>query len=84
MTGYLSVREAAAQWEISERQVQKLCGSGRIQGVIRFSNAQAIPDAAPKPTRTAKSKPRPRAKDTHSEEQRMQISDETLVVNACR
>ena len=71
MTGYLSVREAAAQWEISERQVQKLCGSGRIQGAIRFSNAWAIPNDTSKPTRTAKSKPRPRAKKTSSEEQHM-------------
>ena len=57
MNGYISVREAAQRWDISIRQVQKLCGTGRIEGVIHFANAWAIPENAPKPTRTAVSKP---------------------------
>jgi hypothetical protein len=36
MDGYISVREAAERWNISERQVQKLCYEGRIDGVSRF------------------------------------------------
>ena len=44
MNGYISVREAAERWNITERQVQKLCAEGRIDGVTRFANAWAIPD----------------------------------------
>jgi len=62
MKGYISVREAAAQWDISERQVQKLCGIGRIPGVIRFVGRWAIPEDTQKPTRTAKIKPGPKKK----------------------
>ena len=57
MNGYISVRDAAAQWDITERQVQKLCAEGRIKGITRFSNAWAIPEDAEKPTRTGKLKP---------------------------
>ena len=57
MNGYISVRNAAAQWDITERQVQKLCAEGRIKGVTRFSNTWAIPEDTPKPTRTGKLKP---------------------------
>ena len=57
MNGYIDVKEAAKRWDISIRQVQKLCGTGRIDGVIQFSSTWAIPENAPKPTRTAVSKP---------------------------
>ena len=62
MDGYMSVKEAAERWDISERQVQKLCSEGRIDGVTRFSNSWVIPIDLPKPTRTAKSKPGPKPK----------------------
>ena len=57
MNGYITVRDAAARWNVTDRQVQKLCVSGRIKGVTRFSNAWAIPEDSPKPTRTGKLKP---------------------------
>jgi hypothetical protein len=56
MKGYISVREAAARWDISERQVQKLCVTDRIRGAIRFVDRWAIPEDTQKPTRTAKLK----------------------------
>ena len=62
MKGYISVREAAARWDISERQVQKLCGVGRIPGVFRFVDRWAIPEGTKKPTRTARIKPGPKKK----------------------
>lgn len=46
---YLSVKEVAAVWEISERRVQKLCLSGRIEGAVLFSGTWAIPYDANKP-----------------------------------
>ena len=46
---YMSVREAAALWNIGERQVQKLCESERIEGVLRFGRSWMIPKSAKKP-----------------------------------
>jgi len=56
MNGYMSTKDAATRWMISERQVQKLCGTGRIAGVTQFAGSWAIPEETQKPTRTAKSK----------------------------
>lgn len=39
MKGYLSIREAAEKWGVSERRVQQYCLSGRIPGAERFANA---------------------------------------------
>ena len=68
MNGIISVREAAARWGISERQVQKLCVEGRIAGVARFSNSWAIPEDTVKPTRTGKLKPGPKKKTGDGQE----------------
>ncbi|MDR1539048.1 MAG: DNA-binding protein [Clostridiales bacterium] len=57
MNGYISVRKSAEQWGVTERQVQRMCSEGIIDGVIRFGNSWAIPSDSPKPTRTGKMKP---------------------------
>lgn len=49
MFDYISVKEAAQKWEISERRIQKLCEKKRIEGVVRFGHAWAIPKDAEKP-----------------------------------
>ncbi|MDE7002424.1 MAG: DNA-binding protein [Lachnospiraceae bacterium] len=49
MFDYISVREAAGKWEISERRVQKLCEEERINGVMRFGHSWMIPRDAEKP-----------------------------------
>ena len=46
---YITVREAAVKWDISQRRVQKLCEQGRIQGVLRFGKSWMIPSDAKKP-----------------------------------
>jgi len=46
---YVTVKEAAAKWEISERRVQVLCEQGRIDRVQRLGKAWAIPKNAIKP-----------------------------------
>lgn len=46
---YISVSEAAKEWGISERRVQKLCRENRISGVVRFSRIWLIPADAKKP-----------------------------------
>jgi len=46
---YISAKEAAANWSISERRVQVLCEQGRIAGVFRLGDVWAIPADAAKP-----------------------------------
>lgn len=49
MFEYMSVKEAAEKWGISERRIQKLCEEKRIEDVVRFGRAWAIPKMAEKP-----------------------------------
>lgn len=49
MFEYMTVQEAAKQWEVSERQVQKLCKTNRIEGVVHLSRVWLIPKSAKKP-----------------------------------
>ena len=53
MNGYVQAEEIAKRWNITIRQVQRLCVSGRIEGAVKFGTTWAIPENAPKPTRTA-------------------------------
>ena len=50
MFAYISVKEAAEKWGVSERRIQKLCEENRIEGVVRFGHAWAIPMNGEKPT----------------------------------
>lgn len=47
---YISVKEAALKWEISERRIQKLCEENRIGGTQKFGRSWMIPKTAEKPT----------------------------------
>ena len=49
---YISTKEAAAKWDISEHRSQKLCEEGRIDGVVCFSRVRAILKDAQKPVDT--------------------------------
>lgn len=51
MENYMTVKETAAKWKITERQVQILCKTNRIQGAIQVSRIWLIPSNALKPTR---------------------------------
>lgn len=46
---YMTVREAAQQWNISQRLIQQYCIEGRIEGAKKFGGAWAIPVGAQKP-----------------------------------
>lgn len=48
---YLSAKEAADKWNITIRQVQKLCAAGRIDGAMRLGSGKVwiIPKEANKP-----------------------------------
>lgn len=49
MKSYLSIREAAEKWGVSERRINQYCAEGRIPGAQRFGKSWAIPDGAEKP-----------------------------------
>lgn len=46
---YITVREAAVKWKVSQRLVQQYCTDGRIPGAVKFGGAWAIPADAGKP-----------------------------------
>ncbi|MDD2212454.1 MAG: helix-turn-helix domain-containing protein [Clostridia bacterium] len=45
---YITTKEAAKKWGLTERRVQVLCRQGKIPGVARFGWAWAIPTDASK------------------------------------
>ena len=57
MNGFIQAEEIAERWNISIRQVQILCKTGKIEGAVKFGTTWAIPEDAIKPTRTGKFKP---------------------------
>lgn len=53
---YMSVKEAAEKWKVSERRVHQYCKEERIPGLQRFGNSWAIPEDALKPLNPRKKK----------------------------
>ena len=49
MKNYLSLREAAEKWGVSERRINQYCKEGRIPGAQKIGKAWAIPIHAQKP-----------------------------------
>jgi len=46
---FMTVKEAATKWGLSERRLQTICNEGMIPGVIKFGRSWAIPVNAKKP-----------------------------------
>ena len=55
---YLSVKEIAVAWGMSERSVRNYCASGRVSGAFLTGKTWNIPENAEKPERSNKSKAR--------------------------
>ena len=53
---YISVREMAKKWNMSERSVRNYCTQGRVQGAILKGKTWSIPENAEKPERLNKKK----------------------------
>ena len=49
MIYYISVKQAAENWGISDRRVRTLCSEGKISGVIREGRSYRIPEEVEKP-----------------------------------
>lgn len=48
---YMTVKQAAKKWNISQRRVQALCADGRIEDVRQLGRMWIIPKNADKPKR---------------------------------
>lgn len=46
---YLTVKETAEKWNLSDRMVQQFCVQGRIPGAQKFGKSWAVPANAEKP-----------------------------------
>ena len=46
---FMTIQEAAKKWNITERRIQVLCNSGRLEGAIKFGRQWAIPAELEKP-----------------------------------
>lgn len=46
---YITVRQAAREWKLSQRLIQQYCADGRIAGARKFGGAWAIPADARRP-----------------------------------
>jgi excisionase family DNA binding protein len=46
---YITTKEAAVKWGISDRMVLYHCTSGRIEGAVKMGNTWLIPKDAVKP-----------------------------------
>lgn len=46
---FITVKQAAERWGLSERRLQTMCNDGVIPGVLKFGHAWAIPENAEKP-----------------------------------
>ena len=46
---FITVKQAAEKWNLSERRLQTMCNERVIPGVVKFGHAWAIPVDAEKP-----------------------------------
>ncbi len=46
---YMTTKQAAGKWQISDRRVLQYCNDGRIEGAEKMGNTWLIPKAAEKP-----------------------------------
>ena len=49
MNGYMTTKEAAKKWCITQRQVQNHCKKNRIPGVVTHGTTYMIPEDATRP-----------------------------------
>lgn len=51
---YITTKEAAQKWSISDKRVLQYCNAGRIKGAVKMGNTWLIPKDAEKPLDTRK------------------------------
>jgi len=63
MNGFITAKEAAEKWNVTNRQVQMWCKNKMLDGAVMFGSSWAIPETVEKPTRTKNFKPGRKPKD---------------------
>lgn len=46
---YMTTKQAAEKWQVSDRRVLQYCNNGRIEGAEKMGNTWLIPKTAEKP-----------------------------------
>lgn len=54
---YITTKEAAEKWGISDRRVLQYCNAERIKGAVKMGNTWLIPKRAEKPIDGRRKKP---------------------------
>ncbi len=49
MNDYMTIKETAEKWDVTERWVQTLCAKEKIDGALKFGGVWAIPKDAERP-----------------------------------
>lgn len=49
MEDYKSVKEIAAEWNMTERAIRNMCQMGKIEGANKIGDVWAIPSKAQRP-----------------------------------
>lgn len=70
MEGYLSIKETAEKWGVSERRINQYCTEGRIPRAQKFGKSWAIPESAEKPDDPRKKRERTEKKVKEKAERR--------------
>jgi len=47
---YVTTKEVAFKWGISDRRILQYCNAGRIEGAVKMGNTWLIPKDAKRPT----------------------------------
>lgn len=72
---YMTVKDAAQRWNVTERLVQRLCAEGRVDGAVKFGRSWSIPVSARKPDDSRRAAPsRRHRKGLHSSAPRRRSS----------
>ncbi len=54
---YITTKEAAEKWGISDRRVLQYCNAERIKGAVKMGNTWLIPKSAERPADGRRKKP---------------------------
>ena len=83
MGEYLSIKEAAAKWDVSERRVNQFCAAGRIEGARKLGGVWAIPAEAAKPSDPRRKKKEAKAASPASSPALMPLMNTPFVPGRC-
>lgn len=79
---YISIKEAAEKWGLSQRSAQIYCIDGRIEGAVKLSGIWAIPADAEKPATVKKeARKKPKTKTVKAEQPAQKLRTAMPLIN---